>query len=74
MTGKYHLWHNGEFKTMKEWDDVVACKGAYVGSVSWVDSAVVYYGIVIEQGQWISANKADMPKELLAGMLLTGVL
>jgi hypothetical protein len=68
--GYYLWWNNLEFFHLDQWNDVIAREGAYVAAVKSTGRTV--YG-VIKGHQYISINKVDVPKELLAGMLVLGV-
>lgn len=71
ISKSYYLWWNkAEFFHLDQWNDVIVHEGAYVACVQ-IQSRTVYG--VIKNCQWISINKADVPKEMLAGMLLMGV-
>jgi hypothetical protein len=62
-------WNNAEFFRLDQWNDVIVHEGAYVAGTGIGGRTV--YG-VIKECQWMSINKADVPKELLAGMLVLG--
>ena len=68
--GYYLWWNNVEFFRLDQWNDVIAREGAYVASIQIQGRTV--YG-VIKGCQWVSINKVDVPKELLAGMTLMEV-
>jgi hypothetical protein len=69
-TNGYYIWHNNEFKRVAGWNTLLSFQDAYVAAVKSKGRTV--YG-VIKGCQWMSINKVDVPKELLAGMTLMGV-
>jgi hypothetical protein len=70
ISKRYYLWwNNREFLHLALLDDVIVHEGAYVASANYGRTV---YG-VIKGHQYISINKVDVPKELLAGMLVLGV-
>lgn len=69
LSKKYYLWWREQFISLDSWSDVICCEGAYVASIG---AQATFYG-VIRGHQWISINRADVPKEMLAGMTLMEV-